>query len=842
MLSTITLEPAGVAVLSLNDALRSKGIVPYATLSGHVEVRYNYFYDAICAVINNVDVEHSLIFTSALRPLSQLTHSGAATSLQTTEGLWWKEEPTVSAFVALSNITAQPIQATVLVSDEASKTLGTHTTTVSAHGTKIVQLNELQSAQSSVGGLRISYSGTPDDLIANGHLQDSSTGYSATIPIRPAPPASEKTELHSFSELGLMTGAADPMLLFPAGTEFTLFSVVRNISREPVKVRANFWWMQAGQPKSAQLDWISLSPYQSLNLNTHALLAKAGLGGFNGSVNLVLDLQGKPHSLLMASGSVDRSKTYVFQVIPRAVQESAARSLSYWSTGNGDDTMITIWNPADESQDYVFTLFFSHGHYDLPLHLEPRATRMFNVSEIIQNQIADKNGNLIPPSVHEGSARIAGTGGNSQEILVAVDSGTYNVRKATCSYYCIDCDGNVYSYLSLDPYGVAKGGQTQNLLMSRYYDGNTYNVNWGSTWTSGNTSVATVTTGLIIGVNVGSATMSAYVAADQGGYYCAYDPFCGNDEGQDSGSGTGAVGSLSCTSPVTRGAKTTCTASGASGSTFSNWTFTDGNGKTVTGSGTSSTWSGVMVIGGTVSVTVTSSGAASTPSAQITVNNRTNFAFTAVNPTQASGNSITCNDGTTTTLPSPPAANSAEGYSCADMAYSFNFSTVNDSGPNNGYEYVTSASNVNGSNPTQFQFIVVTDLLSATTFYNAQCGNYSSSNSSGFIAGSQLKQNVFDHEQGSVLSHWTEYTTAQNSSGNNIGTVLESTTAPPGSTGNTFAQTAGNAALSRIEQAVAVEPCGGLVDKDSSQACALCGAFNYSPYQSCSGQPVPYCH
>jgi hypothetical protein len=77
---------------------------------------------------------------------------------------------------------------------------------------------------------------------------------------------------------------------------------------------------------------------------------------------------------------------------------------------------------------------------------------------------------------------------------------------------------------------------------------------------------------------------------------------------------------------------------------------------------------------------------------------------------------------------------------------------------------------------------------------------------------------------------------------NNIGTVLESTTAPPGSTGNTFAQTAGNAALNRIAQAVAVEPYGGLVDKDSSQACALCGVFNYSPYTSCSGQPLPYCH
>ncbi len=134
------------------------------------------------------------------------------------------------------------------------------------------------------------------------------------------------------------------------------------------------------------------------------------------------------------------------------------------------------------------------------------------------------------------------------------------------------------------------------------------------------------------------------------------------------------------------------------------------------------------------------------------------------------------------------------------------------------------------------------DLLGGTTFYNAQCGNYSSSNSGGFIAGSQLKQNVFDHEGGSVFSHWSEYRDAQNNPSNNIGTVLETTTAPPGSTGATFAQNAANAAAQRIGQAVSNEPCGGYVNNDSSQGCATCGNINYSPYQACTGQPVPYCH
>src|SRR5262249_40919535 len=106
---------------------------------------------------------------------------------------------------------------------------------------------------------------------------------------------------------------------------------------------------------------------------------------------------------------------------------------------------------------------------------------------------------------------------------------------------------------------------------------------------------------------------------------------------------------------------------------------------------------------------------------------------------------------------------------------------------------------------------------------------------------SQLKQNIFNHEQGSTLSHWTEYRDAQNNSSNNIGVALESATAPPGSTGNSFAQNAGSAALNRIKQAEAVEPCGGLVTKDTSQACKACGTVNYSPYQACNGQPVPHC-
>jgi hypothetical protein len=60
--------------------------------------------------------------------------------------------------------------------------------------------------------------------------------------------------------------------------------------------------------------------------------------------------------------------------------------------------MVTLWNPADEAQDFVFTLQFSGGRYHLPIHLEARATEMFNVSEVARNQFP----NPSPPGSGRG--------------------------------------------------------------------------------------------------------------------------------------------------------------------------------------------------------------------------------------------------------------------------------------------------------------------------------------------------------------------------------------------------------------------------------------------------------
>jgi hypothetical protein len=210
--------------------------------------------------------------------------------------------------------------------------------------------------------------------------------------------------------------------------------------------------------------------------------------------------------------------------------------MSYWSTGNGDDTMVTLWNPADQAQDFVFTLFFAGGHYAFPVHMEGRVTRTFNISEIVNSGIPDAQGNRIPPSVQEGSAELTGSKGESQHILVTMDAGTYNVRKATCAVHCFSCNGAVDFWIGANPWTAAVKKSTQLTFTSQYNTGTQYNLTNIGSWSSSNTNIATMDDGLIgcaapgtVGANATDTSEPLYWTG------CLDLEECPQDEGADAG-------------------------------------------------------------------------------------------------------------------------------------------------------------------------------------------------------------------------------------------------------------------------------------------------------------------
>jgi hypothetical protein len=228
-LPQVKLEPAGTAIVDVNAELVSLGLASYATLSGYVELQYNFPWHPICAFIRNVDTVHSMIFLQSVQVLPTELFAGAsaqpAMKQQVLEGMWWKHEANVTGFVTLSNTSARPIAATVQTSDSAGKMFAAHNVTISSNGTKIIPMTELASASHNEGGIRLTYTGPQDALIVNGGLEDASLGYSANMHFLAAQ-ANPKPATLSAVELGLMSGAADSMMKFPAGTKFTPYSLL----------------------------------------------------------------------------------------------------------------------------------------------------------------------------------------------------------------------------------------------------------------------------------------------------------------------------------------------------------------------------------------------------------------------------------------------------------------------------------------------------------------------------------------------------------------------------------------------------------------------------------------
>jgi hypothetical protein len=547
-LHEVALEPSGTAVVSINDALKQLGIAPWATLFGYVEVEYRWLWDPVCVTVISIDTVHSVIFTTGLtsslpsNPKAQRWMAGEPRS-QLIEGMWWKQEANVTGFVALSNTSGRILDVSLHVTDAKNASMEKRTVSISPHGTKMVKLPDLGQAGNS-GGIEVGYVGKYGELLASGGLQDNEAGYSAGLPFVPIVSSSEEISPSSYAEIGLMTGAADPMMQFPENTTFTPYSVMRNVSDQNATITPTLYWMRDGAAQSRTLPKLTLAPGTSRNLDTRSLLSAAGIASLNGSVNLILEVLGKSGSVLLASGSVDKKNTYVFEVMPHAVLESASKGLGYWSTGNGDDTMVTLWNPADEEQDFVFTLFFSGGHYNLPIHLGPRATRMFNISELIQNQAPDAEGNIIPASVHEGSGKLSGPLGENQHILVSLEAGTYNVRKATCGYICNNCHGAVLNpapWITADPWVVAVSGNTSVTFTAQWDTGVQHNLTSGSTWSSTAPNIATVNAGSVHGVAAGEATLNASDLSEPlAGQQCGSPPpACPPDTGVGGGGGGG---------------------------------------------------------------------------------------------------------------------------------------------------------------------------------------------------------------------------------------------------------------------------------------------------------------
>ena len=529
-LPLVHLQTAGVANVDVNAMLRSAppSLSNHISQYGSAAIRYRYRTPGeVSASMELLNVPKSLIFVFHFAEVG----GGMKPVAFTLDGLWWKHDPDVGGFIALTNTTENRLEARYGVFSSEGATPPVRGLTLEPHQVQLVELDrlleDLPQREAKQGGIRVEYRGSPGDLLVSGGLENESEGYSAVMPFLLHEEEPVKVEKRTYGSTGLMVGKPDPMAGFPKITEFSPYTVLRNTTQRQMEVGMTVYPMGMGTETVNKIALPSehLFPGQTKTIPLERLLPAVGLGSLNGSITLSLSFVGRPGDLLIATGSVDQTGTYVFEVMPEGATTSIGKEVDYWSVADGNDTMVSLWNPLDVQQELAVTFYYGDGtgQYTLAVTLPARGSMMLMMSMIISGAKADLNGNVFPPGIKRGSATITNSKDPYGPMTAVTSVGTFNVRTATCGGPCTKCAGVTQLAIDQGPGSMAVGTTMQLTATATYYSGAKKDVTGTAGWSSSNTSVATVQSvgsanpGMVSGVAPGSMTITADLSAVVGG-------------------------------------------------------------------------------------------------------------------------------------------------------------------------------------------------------------------------------------------------------------------------------------------------------------------------------------
>jgi hypothetical protein len=542
-LKPLTIDPADVATISINDALQEApaSLQEHLSQFGSASLRFIYGWNAVSGSIQSLNRPRSLIYQYPfVHPMS------VGSGPQVIEGLWWKHDPGVDGFVALSNTTGETVDAHVGLSDSRGLDGPGKELTVPAHGTEWVRLSQLDRAERSDerGGVTISWKGEADALTIAGGLENALKGFSAPMVFRTSNAGKSAAQTVSYASVGIMVGNPDPMMGFPSGTKFSPYAVLRNGDSKPLQVQPSLCYLQGMDTKQLQVKPFTLSARQAKSLDLQAMLEAAGIKNYSGVVHLQLSYQGNPGALMIATGSVDQTGSYVFDVSAKGINQDRGKRISYWENGGGTDTMFTLWNPDPSPQELVVTLYFHNGTYKVPVHLDPNGTSMFNISELVMKQAPDADGHVLPRDASSGSALVYDATDRRHKVRIVVSVGTFNVQTATCGEQCSGCDDYQNFAFSPGSLSIPVSQGTQWHATATMSDGTTWDCTSDVNWQSQNTSIATVSSsqlGYVSAISAGSVAIDGFMDDTVTDSLCYTQGICDNHTLTTSGTVYGQV-------------------------------------------------------------------------------------------------------------------------------------------------------------------------------------------------------------------------------------------------------------------------------------------------------------
>lgn len=328
-------------------------------------------------------------------------------------------------------------------------------------------------------------------------------------------------EERDFARTGLWTLRApmlalsqpDPALEFPTGTVLRPTIFLRNTTDKPVVAGLRFNWRRQSATGKSEATTTALAPLETRRIDLTGLQNANIIPKEANWTAVVLTTKGLPNEIMAVAASYDVSLRYGAQT-PFSDQLSFQWEGGRWEYDATHDSIITAGNGGTKASRTAFTIFYNEGtkRYDLEQTLQPDEQMWIDVGRLIRERVPDKNGNILPIDLAEGSYEFRDLTdfgiGRLYEGKVIYDK-TYG----SVAYGCANCCAYRSPGIINDPLGIPFLGVSPNGVAAENTCGGEDDVStyfWYN-WTTANHSIATVDSeGTHSGVATGSTTSSTW--------------------------------------------------------------------------------------------------------------------------------------------------------------------------------------------------------------------------------------------------------------------------------------------------------------------------------------------
>jgi IPT/TIG domain-containing protein len=483
--------------------------------TGSVQVFYHGPPMAVTGQISVASASSHMIFES----FPTMAMGFASSRL---DGIVWTPDAGTQASAALTNT----------MTDMLTVKIGTATDikslTLNAHETQVVDLREFLINRQDAGAalVRVLHDGTPGAVIVTGFALNEKTGFSCNLPFidRATAKTAHLAGAHvRFGRPGSKEG-------FPAGTRFNAPLLIANTGDQPTEARVFVDYTISGVAARAQVAKLELATEQVRQVELSSAMARLAGSGPVDDAGLDIEYSGSPGAVIARLTSVDQSGDYAFDVpIKDPLAEMQRVGGSYpWRVDGGFTTVLHLKNTINQPVFALVQVRYPGGSYNLErLPLAPFQTIAVDLRSLRDGQQKDIRDSVMPSDVEGGQVvwfeeTIGSLIGRAEVTNVAEGVAS----SFSCNEPCSCPPNSSNTYLTPGSSVGPMGGTAQFSSMEQRQDCHgtvfgPYNQTSNSTWSSSDTSVFTVSSGLVSCLQPGSGTVTAQFQTTVYGQWCA---------------------------------------------------------------------------------------------------------------------------------------------------------------------------------------------------------------------------------------------------------------------------------------------------------------------------------